>query len=50
MMSQDAGSYQCAAHTRRSDGRRGTRKEGVIAAAGTVNQSCVFNVSDLDVP
>ena len=49
-MSQDAGSYQCAAHARRRDGRRGTRKEGVSAAACTVNQRCVFNASDLDVP
>ena len=46
-MSQDAGSYQCATHARPSDGRRGTRKKGVSAAAGTVNQRCVFNGSDL---
>ena len=50
MMSQGAGAYQCAAHAWRSEGRRGRLKEGDQAAAGTVNQKCIFNGSDLDGP
>ena len=43
IMSQGAGAYQCAAHS-------GGKKMGISAAAGTVNQTCVFIGSDLDGP
>ena len=52
MISQGAGSYQCAAHARRSleGAGAGGLKRGVSAAAGTVNQRGIFNGSDLDEP
>ena len=52
MISQVAGAYQCAAHSRRCEGRRWSlgQKRGISEAAGTVNQTCVFIGSDLDAP
>ena len=50
MMSQGAGEYRCAAHSRRREGRCGRKKMGISAAAGTVNQTCIFIGSDLDGP
>ena len=50
IMSQGAGAYQCAAHSRRCEGRHKRQKDGDQRSHWHSQQECVFIGSDLDGP